>query len=189
MKKYRRKLVVLRHRPSILPILSSYKYGKEAAEQRAADRLPRQGKNQNKMLSIFRFAYYFVDYLLGQFFIYCNYNLRGCTVLYDRYYYDFIVDAKRSNLVFSPVWAKRLFAFLFKPELNFLIYAAPETILARKQELSKKDIENLTAGYQSLFKELDDTHPKRRFVGVKNVHLDNTLAQIETQFLNQVCHA
>lgn len=187
--KYRNRIVILRHRPSILPILSSFKYGKKGAEQRAAERLPRQGKNKNKVLSAIRFAYYFTDYLLGQFFIYTYYTLRGYTVLYDRYYFDFIVDARRSNIVFSPDWAKRLFAFVMKPDLNFLIYADPKTILARKQELSEQDIIQLTEGYKSLFSELDEKTPEKAFIALHNIEMNTSLDQIEQYYLTQVCHA
>lgn len=188
-KKYRKKLVVLRHRPSLLPILSSFRHGKQGAEERAASRLPRQGNNHSKLLSVLRFGYYYVDYLIGQFFIYCYYNMRGYAVLYDRYYYDFIVDAKRSNLVFSSRWAKRLLAFLIKPELNFLIYAAPDTILERKQELSEQDIIQLTQGYQNLFEELNQKTGKNAFVALNNIDLTSSLRQVEHQFLTQLCYA
>jgi thymidylate kinase len=187
--KYRRKLKVLRHRPSILPILSSFKYGKAGAEQRAATRLPRQGANQSRTLSLLRFAYYYLDYLLGQFFVYFAYNLRGYTVLYDRYYFDFIVDAKRSNLVFSSKWAKKLLALLRKPELNFLIYAAPQSILARKQELSHADITQLTSGYRQLFDELDQKSRKSAFLSLENEVLEDVINQIEKNYLQAICHA
>ena len=68
------------------------------AEFEAAQKLPRQVSNFGKFSSLLRFAYYFTDYLLGQFYIYLNYTLRGTVVLYDRYYFDFILDSRRSNI-------------------------------------------------------------------------------------------
>ncbi|MEL6651272.1 MAG: hypothetical protein AAFQ87_10760, partial [Bacteroidota bacterium] len=100
--KYRREVVVLRQRPSILPILSSYKYGKEAAEKRAATTLPRQGNNQSRISSLIRFAYYLLDYLLGQAYVYWPINRRGKLLLYDRYYFDYIVDSRRANINLGP---------------------------------------------------------------------------------------
>ncbi|MEM6805517.1 MAG: hypothetical protein AAF696_29240, partial [Bacteroidota bacterium] len=62
-KKYRKEVILLRQRPSILPILSAYRYGKKAAEQRAANTLPRQGNNKSKISSLIRFIYYYTDYV------------------------------------------------------------------------------------------------------------------------------
>ena len=102
-KQLRMPVVVLRHRPSILPIISAYTMGKEAAEQKAASTLPRQGKNNSTLSSLLRFAYYYTDYVLGQFYIQVKYVLRGKVVVYDRYYFDFINDSKRSNISL-PNW-------------------------------------------------------------------------------------
>ena len=99
--KYRLKVHLLRHRPGILPILSSFIVGKEKAEQQAAQKLPRQGHNSSSVSSLLRFSYYYTDYLLGQAYIYLRYLLFGYVVLYDRYYFDFIIDGKRSNIILN----------------------------------------------------------------------------------------
>lgn len=151
---YRRKVVVLRHRPSILPILSVYKYGKEAAHQKVINSLPRQGTNKSKWGSALRFAYYYADYALGQLYVYVKHVLKGHVVLYDRYYYDFIADPQRSNIKISSGITRFLFNFIQTPHVNFFLYAEPEEILKRKQELSYTDIKTLTEKYQLLFKGL-----------------------------------
>lgn len=74
--KYRQQTIVLRHRPSLLPILSSFRYGKEQAQERAKTSLPRKGQNKNSVSSLLRFSYYFLDYLIGQGFIYYKYIFR-----------------------------------------------------------------------------------------------------------------
>ena len=61
------------------------RYGKAKAESNTRERLPRQGTNSSGLSSFFRFMYYYIDYILGQFYIYFKYTLRGYTVLYDRY--------------------------------------------------------------------------------------------------------
>ncbi|MBK7967152.1 MAG: hypothetical protein IPK10_19020 [Bacteroidetes bacterium] len=104
--KFRQRTVILRHRPSLLPILSSWRHGKENAERKTRERLPRQGTNTSVLSSFLRFMYYYLDYVFGQFYIYFKYTLRGYTVLYDRYYFDFIIDAKRSNIVLSKKFMK-----------------------------------------------------------------------------------
>ena len=150
-KKYRRNVVVLRHRPSILPILSSYRYGKEKAEQRAAQSPPRKGNNKNKLTSILRFFYYYSDYLLGQFYVNVRYLWRGYVVVYDRYYFDFIVDSKRSNIEIPKSIPTFLYRFVNHPKLNLFLYACPETIRERKKELDFDSIGELTESYTSHF--------------------------------------
>ena len=180
--KYRKKLVVLRHRPSILPILSSFKYGKKNAELRAATRLPRQGINNSTISSTLRFIYYFTDYLFGQIYIYFRYVCRGYIVLYDRYYFDFINDAKRSNIKANKKLVKFLYHFVYKPDLNFFLYADPEIILSRKKELKKTEINTLTKSYSSLFDEYQKNYSNSKYVQIKNINLDETIDKVMYEF-------
>ena len=181
--KYKEKIVRLRHRPQILPILSSYKYGKAEAEKRAAETMPRTGSNKSGLGSYARFFYYFLDYLLGQFVIYFKYTLRGYTILYDRYYFDFIVDFRRSNININPSIPKFLFNFVFKPDLNFFLYASPEIILARKKELPSGEIIKLTKDYKGLFEKLNKNSKKAKYIAIENIVLEETLATIEANYL------
>ncbi len=182
--KYRQRVVVLRHRPSILPILSSIRYGKQNAERKTTEVLPRQGKNNSKISSLFRFAYYYLDYLFGQFYIYFRYTFRGYTVLYDRYYFDFIIDSKRSNIVLPKSFLKLFYYFLFKPNVNVFLYAAPEIILSRKRELSSEDIQSLTAEYRELFDELSKGSKTQRYMVINNTDLNLTLDIVMKQCIS-----
>ena len=181
--KYRKEVVILRQRPSILPILSSFRYGKQEAEKRAANTLPRQGTNKSRLSSVLRFLWYFTDYVLGQWYIEWKYNRRGRLLLYDRYYYDYIVDGRRANLVLSPPLVRSLFAWVFKPELNVLLYAKPDVILSRKQELSREDIVDLTDRMKELFRQFGEKYPGVCFLPIENIYLDETLQAIETAYV------
>lgn len=183
--KFRKQVVVLRHRPSLLPILSAWKYGKENAEKRSMSQLPRQGKNASTLSSSIRFGYYYLDYLLGQVYVWAKYVLRGKVVLYDRYYYDFIIDGKRSNINLPCSLSKRLFTFLQKPKLNFFLYADAQTILKRKKELPAQHIEELTNGYQTLFQEFAKKY-NSKFIPIENVDRQKTLSIIEQNFIQQM---
>jgi len=174
IKKFRRNVIVIRHRPSLLPILSAWTKGKEKAEQNAANTLPRQGKNKNVLSSLIRFAYYYSDYLFGQFYIKYKYVFRGDIVLYDRYYFDFINDSVRSNLTL-PKWITKIgYKFLLKPNFNFFLYANAETILSRKKELDATVINQLTADYIQLF-EAYSKNSKSLYCAVENINLNETL--------------
>lgn len=179
-KQLRRPVIVLRHRPSILPILSVWTKGKAKAHQDVISNLPRQGNNANVLSSFARFSYYYVDYLVGQFIIYCKYILRGYVVVYDRYYFDFINDSKRSNIQLPKWFSKIGYTFLLKPKFNFFLFADAETILSRKKELNKETIENLNKEYQLLFENLQSKNNHSTYKAIKNDEMETTLKNILT---------
>ncbi|UTW63938.1 hypothetical protein KFE98_07310 [bacterium SCSIO 12741] len=174
----RRPVVVLRHRPSLLPILSAWRYGKQGAEQRSINRLPRTGTNKGTLSSLLRFAYYYTDYVVGQIYVYFKYILPGTIVLYDRYYFDFISDSRRSNLVLPKGLIRALYKFIWKPEVNVLLFASAQEILKRKQELTENVITRLTQDYQSLFHDLAGKNSQSKFLQIENVNLDATVEQV-----------
>jgi thymidylate kinase len=177
-KQYRKRVVVIRHRPSMLPILSAYTKGKTQAEEEAKNTLPRQGSNKSYLSSLLRFTYYYVDYFIGQFVIYYKHVLRGHIVLYDRYYFDFINDSKRSNIQLPKFITKLGYYFLLKPHFNFFLYAQPEIILSRKKELDHQTILRLTHSYKDLFEGLDQRTEKVIYRNIENLDLQDTLDSI-----------
>lgn len=177
-KQLRKPVVVLRHRPSILPILSVWSKGKEKAHRDTVSNLPRQGNNKSLISSFIRFSYYYIDYLLGQFVIYFKYIIRGYVVIYDRYYFDFINDSKRSNIVLPKPISFFGYHFLLKPKFNFFLFADASTILQRKQELNKNTIDELTNDYHILFQKLQNKTNTSIYKTIKNDELELTLNSI-----------
>jgi thymidylate kinase len=177
-KQLRKPVVVLRHRPSILPILSVWSKGKKQAHLDVIEGLPRQGKNKSSLSSIIRFSYYYFDYLFGQFVVYFRYILRGKVVIYDRYYFDFINDGKRSNIILPKKITSFFYIFLLKPEFNFFLFADANIILKRKEELSKATIEKLTADYHGLFESLQSKSKASVYQSINNIELEVTLNQV-----------
>lgn len=184
-KKLRKKVVVIRHRPSVLPILSAITQGKEKAEQKAANTLPRQGQNNNWISSLLRFGYYYTDYLFGQFYVYVKHVMRGEVVLYDRYYFDFINDSLRSNIRLPKWLTKAGYRLLLQPNLNFFLYADAETILKRKKELDAEAITTLTKDYLNLFTELDKK-TQGKYFPIENLQLRDTMAFITSKAQTQL---
>lgn len=173
----RRRVLVLRHRPSLLPILSAWRYGKVKAEQRSVESLPRMGTNKSSLGSLLRFGYYYFDYLLGQIYIHVRYAFAGYVVIYDRYYFDFIIDGLRSNIQLPESISLFLYRFITKPKLNFFLYAEPETILERKKELDRPAIEKLTTAYMNLFSMLQK-RGDAEYIPLLNTDKDQSLFQI-----------
>jgi thymidylate kinase len=177
-KTHRRRVVVIRHRPSILPIISAWKYGKKGAEERSVSTLPRQGKNSGKLSSLIRFVYYLSDYVFGQWWIHFRYVRKGVIVLYDRYYFDFINDSRRSNIALSPAFTERFYSLIRKPEFNFFLWAPPEVILKRKQELDQQTIEGLTTQYTQLFDRLQKRDSTSVYRCIENLEIGATVGLI-----------
>ncbi|MEL6923265.1 MAG: hypothetical protein AAFO94_04390 [Bacteroidota bacterium] len=184
--KYRREVVVLRHRPSLLPILSAYRHGKAEAEKRAAATLPRQGNNTSRISSFVRFGYYYLDYLFGQHYVHFKHIMRGRILLYDRYYFDFIVDGRRSNIDLGKALPRFLYRWVRKPDLNFFLYAPPEIILQRKQELDAEAIRQLTTDYQQLFQDCAQQYASDAYHCIENIELERTLQSIEQQYIHNL---
>jgi thymidylate kinase len=174
-KQLRKRVVIIRHRPSLLPILSAWTKGKTEAEKQAASKLPRQGTNENILSSLLRFSYYYLDYIFGQWYVAAKYGLRGYVVLYDRYYFDFINDSRRSNINLPSSITRLAYALIREPDINFFLYADPELILSRKQELDKSTIQSLTQRYLTLFRKLNGNRSVQRYVPIENVDLSQTL--------------
>jgi len=130
--------------------------------------------------SLARFAYYLTDFLIGQWIVYFKYTLRGKVVLFDRYYFDFIVDGRRSNIHLPSAFTQSFLPFISKPDFNAYLYASPEMIRARKQELEVHTISELDAHYKSLFGNLHTQQPER-FQIVENDKLEHTLSTILKQ--------
>lgn len=177
-KKWRKRVVVLRHRPSVLPIPSAWKLGQAEAERRSVPHPPRQAGYQSLHASVARFGYYYLDYLLGQVVVWLKYTSRGQVVLYDRYYFDLINEGERSNIQLPERLTRALYTFVSKPRLNFFLYADPDVILRRKQELSGATIVQLTQKYQALFGQLAGQYSQSQYVPIENHNLDTTLALI-----------
>ncbi len=183
-KQLRKRVVVLRHRPSILPILSVFSKGKNQAQLEASSGLPRKGTNTGFWSSLIRFAYYYTDYLVGQFIVYIKYVSRGYIVIYDRYYFDFIHDSKRSNIVLPKRILKAGFRLLLKPRFNFFLYADAETILSRKKELDEITIQKLTADYLEQFSQLNQIR-SAKYTSIQNTDLKQTLDRVFNIISNQ----
>lgn len=175
---YNKKVKELRHRPSVLPILSAIKYGEKKAEQKTMEVMPRTGSNKSKTSSYIRFFYYLMDYIFGQWIIYFKYTRKDIIVIYDRYYFDFINDARRTNINLNSNFIKFFYQFVFKPEINIFLYASPEVILTRKQEMVEESIKKVTKKYQDLFEDFAN-RKKEAYICIENIDKEKTLGTIE----------
>lgn len=177
--KYRKDVVLMRHRPKVLPILSTFKYGSaKRAESHATHLNPNEVSKKSVLGSYARFFYYYVDYVIGQFYIHVRYVWGGKIVLYDRYYFDLINHPQRTNLSVNRNFAKWLYRPIIEPEMNIFLNASPQEITKRKQELTQHQIKQLSGKYLSLFREFSRRNSSSRYVVHRNDNLYTTVSDI-----------
>ncbi|MEZ4688112.1 MAG: hypothetical protein R3B47_19240 [Bacteroidia bacterium] len=104
-----------------------------------------------------------------------RYSWRGKIVLYDRYYFDFIVDLKRSNISMGAALPRALYALVQAPDLNIFLYADTEVIRKRKQELDAGTISRMTAGYLHLFGDLQKASRPWQYSPIRNHDMEATI--------------
>ena len=105
---------------------------------------PHRGGRTGWASSIVRLLYYSVDYVLGYFLRVKTVTRITRLVIFDRYYTDIICDSRRSR-IYLPIGLLYWWGRLFIPSLdyNILLTADSDTILRRKRELDRKDIETI----------------------------------------------
>ena len=128
---------------------------------------PHRGKKVGVLSSLVRLVYYSVDYIVGYWLKVKSQIRITRLVIFDRYYTDVICDSRRRRIFLNYKFLYR-FGRVFVPQLdyNVLLTASVETILARKQELTREGIERINekieylAGKRGYVKFVNDGAPK-----------------------------
>jgi thymidylate kinase len=93
---------------------------------------------------------FLVDYWLGYAFLLRQLKPRSCFLLFDRYFYDVLVDPKRMRYG-GPAWLARLYSRLVpSPDLVVVLDADTETILARKAEVPPDEVSRQREAFRRL---------------------------------------
>ena len=126
-------------RPNLLPSIARL-FGRQTEDGPVTN--PHGSKPSGFLGSFLRLSYYSLDYILGHWFkVYPAKVKRPCLYVFDRYFYDFIIDPARSRISL-PKWLIKLFAVLIPaPDLILCLGADPAVIQARKPELPLIEVE------------------------------------------------
>lgn len=129
---------------------------------------PHRGGRTSALNSLMRLSYYTVDYILGYWARVKSQTRITRLVIFDRYFSDIICDSRRSRIYlpygFLNKWRK---FFIPKLRYNILLTASTDTILARKEELSRHDIEaindriDLLTNQRGYLKVVNDSTPDK----------------------------
>lgn len=106
---------------------------------------PHSGKQSGFIGSMLRLIYYLMDYLFGYFkLIWPQIVMHTKVFIFDRYYYDYYIDQRRS-LINLPKWIIRVGElFVPKPDIILCLGGDPEKIYARKPETSLEEVARQT---------------------------------------------
>lgn len=144
------KFHVYHFRPNILPNLGALGEKAGVMEQDKDWTNPHRGKPANPISSLLRIAYYTFDYIIGWQKCVRSDVHHDRFSIFDRYSYDLIIDPIRTKLGL-PKWIRKFFVRITpQPKIVFVLDADPEVIYARKQELSKEEINRQIGEYRKL---------------------------------------
>ncbi len=96
----------------------------------------------NKFISLGKFLYFNLDYVLGYCFKIRPQLFRGNLVVFDRYYYDYYLDKIRYRLDISDRILDFFKIIIPKPEITFILIGDAKVLFERKRELSYTEIIN-----------------------------------------------
>ncbi len=126
-------------RPNLLPNIS-HLFGKNNHTV-DVNTNPHNSLPSGYLGSLARITYYSFDYILGHWLkVYPKMVKTPCIFIYDRYFYDFLIDPLRSRIRL-PIGIIKLFSLLIpSPDLIICLGTNPEDIIERKQELPLREI-------------------------------------------------
>jgi thymidylate kinase len=128
-------------RPGLLPPLSLIFGDKEKNPRPVTN--PHASRPSGLIGSLIRFTYYLTDYFIGYYIkIFPRKATKASVWLFDRYYYDYYFDQKRSriNLPYALIRVGQM--FIPEPDLIICLGTDPGVIHLRKPELSLSEIEH-----------------------------------------------
>lgn len=127
-------------RPNYLPSLGVVlgKRTKEDEENHGPVTNPHNSKPSGFVGSMIRLFYYLIDYTYGYYRK--IYPSSGIVWIFDRYYYDLLLDQKRCRITL-PNWIIRMFGIIVpKPDFTLCLGGESRVIYSRKPETSLTEV-------------------------------------------------
>lgn len=127
-------------RPFLLPPIGRLKIW-DAQEESQINPRPHDHPRQNRYKSLLRFIYYLFDYVIGYpIKVYWG-KVKKKIIIFDRYYYDYLVDMQRYQFNI-PKWLPKFFLPIIpSPDITIYLDAEPEELIRRKQELPLREVQ------------------------------------------------
>jgi len=125
-------------RPNLLPSLARL-LGRPELEGPVTD--PHSSNPSGLASSLLRITYYSLDYIFGHWLKVFPVLVKRPTIwVFDRYFYDYLIDPRRSRLSL-PRWVVRVFSMLIpRPDIILCLGAEPGIMHGRKPEISIEEV-------------------------------------------------
>jgi thymidylate kinase len=132
-------------RPNHIPSLAVAMGKKKNDEPTGVCSNPHGSKPSGFAGSLLRVSYYMVDYTWGYFRkVFLDKAFKTHIWLFDRYYYDYLIDPRRGRISL-PKWILKFFGFFVPtPDIILCLGGDPEKIYARKPETSLEEVTRQT---------------------------------------------
>lgn len=135
--------VVYNHlRPKLIPDLGSILGKKEKKEDNIVHCNPHEQPQSGLLVSLFRWGYYMIDYTIGYMVkVWPQIHSKSKVFIFDRYYYDYYWDQKRSRTKL-PMWIIKFGEMILPtPDLILCLGGDPSKIYERKPETSLAEVQ------------------------------------------------
>lgn len=110
--------------------------------------------------------YFNLDYIIGYWLSVKVHLGKNELVIFDRYYYDYLVDKYRYRLNLNDKIIKWTMRVIPKPHITFLLTGTPKVLYERKKEISLGEVEKQV----NKVEKLKDILPDSKIINVdKNI--------------------
>jgi thymidylate kinase len=125
-------------RPNLLPSIAQL-FGRGATNGVVTN--PHASSTSGFIGSLSRLLYYSIDYIFGYWFkVYPIMVKKSSIWVFDRYYYDYLIDPKRGRIKLPRWIINGIRILLPEPNIILCLGTAPELIHIRKPELSLEEV-------------------------------------------------
>ena len=173
---------VFHHRPHVLPNIAHI-FKKEINEKEVYDLNfnPHSEIVSNPIISFIKLIYYAFDYIIGYLVKLIPIQRKNKFIIFDRYFFDFIVDQKRSAIHLNKNLATLIYKLIIpKPNQVFFIKVDAQKARDRKKELPLKSIEDINRKYDLLSGSLKNFHV------IHNDNLDQAYNLLRVNFIKLI---
>lgn len=102
---------------------------------------PHGKKPYGRLVSLGKFLYFNLDYILGYWLEVRRHLAAGKLVIFDRYYYDYYLDKRRYRLDISDAVLDFFRPLIPKPGITFLLAGDAVRLYERKREIPVEEIQ------------------------------------------------
>jgi len=137
-------------RPGLLPQLDRVVHLGRATQGPADWSRPHRATPSGRLVSNLRVLWYALDYVLGYALRILPRRRRNSLIVFDRYFYDYLVDPERCRVRHATLLAAWLARLVPRPDDVIVVTAPLEVVQARKRELPPAESERQLAAYEAL---------------------------------------